>query len=386
MQVHPLAFPSGKLPYYAPFTERNFDLTRDMQVAFHPGTVAFNDGYAHTDYGPWSGETRLVEHYTTTRPMAQAYRTVHLARGPRPYVLLLDDARRADDADHLFEASFNLPDNVAVADSKTTEIQFQLTEPSALRESEFLLAAGGTPRDPETGRPVIKKGDPLLLVRVLYRNSNYGYPAPRIQVLPGRPERPFNRFSQLVVPAISKSPEFRILFYPHRSGDPLPVTAWNDDRTELTVTLAKQRDTYRFARADGGRTVFEFIRNDQPALVNSVPPARPVLVIRGDRYDASELRTTRREGETPLYPFAADTGLNVAFERVSAPAEIRYTLDGSEPTAASPRYAAPFKVRASATLRARVVDPAWPGKNQSSAELTARLDARPTTAGLPAAR
>jgi hypothetical protein len=385
MQVHPLAFPSGKLPYYSPFTERNFDLTRDLQVAFHPGTVAFNDGYAHTDYGPWSGESRLVEHYKTNNPMAQAYRTVHLARGPRPYVLLIDDARKADAADHLFEASFNLPDNVMVVDAKTTEIQFQNVEPSENRESEFLLAPGGTPRDPETGRPVIKKGDPLMLVRVLYRNSNYGYPAPRIQVLPGRPERPFNRYSQLVVPAISKSPEFRILFYPHRSGDPLPVTAWNEDRTELSVTLAKQRDTYRFARADGGRTVFDFTRDEKPALTNTVPPARPVLVIRGDRYDANDLRTTRREGETPVYPFPADTGLSVAFERVTAPAEVRYTLDGSEPTAASARYTAPVLVRASATLRARVMDPAWPGKNQTSAELTARLVARPATAGLAAA-
>ena len=385
MQVHPLAFPSGKLPYYAPFTERNFDLARDLQVAFHPGTVAFNDGYAHTDYGPWSGETRLVEHYNTTNPLAQAYRTVHLARGSRPYVLLFDDARKADAAEHLFEASFNLPDNVVVVDSKTTEIQFQLTAPSERRESEFLLAAGSTPHEPGTGRPVIKKGDPLLLVRILYRNSTYGFPAPRIQVLPGRPERPFNQFSQLVVPAISQSPEFRILFYPHRSGDPLPETVWNADRTELSVTIAKQRDTYRFARADGGRTVFDFTRNDKPALSNPVPPARPVLVIRGDRYDPNELRTTRREGETPLYPFAGNAGLSVAFERVAAPAEVRYTLDGSEPTAASARYAAPFVVHASATLRARVVDPAWPGKNQSSAELAARLEARPAAAGLATA-
>ena len=382
MQVHPLSFPSGKLPYYAPFTERNFDLSRDLQVAFHPGTVAFNDGYAHTDYGPWSGETRLVENYTTNNPMAQAYRTVHLARGARPYVLLIDDARKADSADHLFEASFNLPENVVVVDAKTTEIQFQSVEPSERRESEFLLATGTTPRDPETGSPVVKKGDPMLLIRILYRNSNYGYPAPRIQVLPARPERPFNRYSQLVVPAISKSPEFRILFYPHRSGDPLPVTAWNDDRTELSVTFGKQRDAYHFARADGGRTVFDFTRDDKPALANLVPPARPVLVVRGDRYDANELRTTRREGETPVYPFAADTGLSVAFERVAAPAEVRYTLDGSEPTNASSRYTAPFVVRTSSTLRARVIDSSWPGKNQTSAELATRLVAFPAAAGL----
>ena len=380
MQVHPLASASGKLPYYAPFTEKNFDLTRDLQVAFHPGTVAFNDGYAHTDYGPWSGETRLVEFYGDNQPVAQAERTVHLARGDRPYVLVLDDARRADDVPHLFESSFNLPDDAVVVDAKTTEIQFQNVEPSELRESEFLLSAGGTSRDPATGNPVIKKGDPLLLIRVLHRNSDYGYPAPRIQVLPARPERPFNRFTQLVVPALTKSPEFRILFYPHRSGDPLPVTAWNTDRTSLTVTLGKQRDVYRFARTDAGRIVFDFTRDGKMALANPAAPARPVLLANGDRYDANEVRTTRREGETPLFPMP-EGGQPVAFERVAAPADIHYTLDGTVPTVSSPRFEAPFRIVASSTLRARVIDPAWPGQNQTSAELTARFEARPVVPG-----
>jgi hypothetical protein len=382
MQVHPLAFPSGKLPYYAPFTEKNFDLTRDLQVAFHPGTVKWNDGYAHTDYGPWSGETRLVEFYGDNQPgVEQAFRTVHLARGGRPYVLLLDDARHAG-GHRLFEASFNLPDDAVVVDAKTTEIQFQNVDPSHRRESEFLIAPGGTLRDPESGQPIVKKGDPLLLVRILYRNSDFGFPVPRVQTLPGRPERPFNRFTQLVVPAISDSPEFRILFYPHRSGDPLPVTTWNADRSELSVSFDKQRDLYRFARTDGGRTVFDFTRDGEPALANPAAPARPVLVVRGDRFDANEHRSTRREGVPPVYPIAAGSGQLIAFERVPAPAEIHYTLDGSDPAATSPRYDAPVAVETSATLRARVIDPAWPGENRTGAELVARFDARPAAAGL----
>lgn len=382
MQVHPLAFPSGRLPYYAPFTEKNFDLTRDLQVAFHPGTIAFNDGYAHTDYGPWSGETRLVEFYGDNQPgVEQAYRTVHLARGGRPYVLLLDDARHAGGEGRLFETSFNLPDDVVVVDAGTSEVQYQNVEPSGRRESEFLLAPGGTLRDPETGKPVIEKGDPLLLVRVLRRNSDYGYPVPRVQILPGRPEQPFKRFSQLVIPAITNSPEFRILFYPHRSGDPLPVTAWNADRTALSVTIEGLHDFYQFARTDGGRTVFDFTRDGAPALPNIAAPARPVLIVRGDRFDSNELRSTRREGVVPVYPFPSEGGIDVAFERVPAPAEIHYTLDGSEPTAASPAFDAPFAIGKSATLRARVINPAWPGKNRSSAEILARFDARPPVRG-----
>ncbi len=376
MQVHPLDSASGALPYYSIFTEKNFDLTRDLQVAFHPGTVAFNDGYAHTDYGPWSGETRLVEHYKTNNPVEQAYRTVHLARGDHPYVLVIDDARK-DGNPHLFEASFNLPDDALVVDAKTAEVQFQNVEPSALRESEFLLAPGGTPRDPQTGRPVVKKGDPLMLVRILHRNSDYGYPLPRIQVVEGRPEIPFSGFSQLVVPAISESPEFRILFYPHRSGDPLPATKWGGD--ELEVVLGDQRDQYRFARTDGGRTVFDFRRNGAAGLANTAAPARPVLFIRGDRFDANDLRTTRREGEAPVYPF--HDAATLSLERVAPPAQIRYTLDGSEPAESSPLFEAPFDVTGSATLRARVFDPSWPGDKRASAELNARFERRPAADG-----
>ncbi|NQX01861.1 chitobiase/beta-hexosaminidase C-terminal domain-containing protein [bacterium] len=380
MQVHPLGSASGKLPYYAPFTEGNFDLSRDLQVAFHPGTVKWNDGYAHTDYGPWSGETRLVESYKTNNPVEQADRTVHLARGAHPYVLLLDDARKSDGNAHLFEASFNLPNGVVVVDAKTTEIQFQNVEPSERRESEFLLAPADVRIDPKTGRPAPEKGDPLMLVRVLHRNSDYGYPAPRVQVLPGRPEQPFNRFSQLVVPAISRSPEFRILFYPHRHGDPLPVTAWNLDRTELSVTLGSQHDVYQFAKTDGGRTVFDFTRDGALGLPNTAGPARPVLVVRGERYDAYALRETRREGETPVYPFSET--IEVAFERAAGAAEIRYTLDGSEPTASSSRFESPFVIGDNATLRARVFDPAWPGENRRSAELAARFKLTPEAVGL----
>lgn len=381
MQVHPLAFPSAKLPYYAPFAEGNFDLTRDLQLAFHPNTVKWNDGYAHTDYGPWNGETRLVEYYGINNPMEQADRTVHLARGAHPYVLLLDDARKSGGGEHLFEAAFNLPDGAVVVDAKTSEIQFENGEPAEGRESEFLLAPGAARMDPRTGRPVPQKGDPLMLVRILHRNSGYGYPVPRVQVLPGRPEQSFKRFSQLVVPAISRSPEFRILFYPHRHGDPLPVTSWSPDRSALRVTLGDQRDIYQFSKTDGGRTVFEFTRNEALGLSNSAAPARPLLLVRGERDDAFKLRGTRREGETSAYPFRG--GIEIAFERVPGAAEIRYTLDGSEPVADSPRFTAPFVIHSTATLRACVFNPAWPGENRRSAEVAARFEKRPAATGWP---
>ena len=378
MQVHPLDAPSAKLPYYAPFAEKNYDLTRDLQIAFHPGTVKYNDGYAHTDYGAWSGETRMVESYRTNNLMEQAYRTVYLARGTNPYVLVVDDARK-DGLKHLFEWNISLPEDVELLDAKTPEVAFQSVEPMPGREGDLLLTRPNTPRDPATGKLLVKNGDPLFLVRVLWRNSPYGFPIPRLERFNGSPEKPFGRFSHLTIPAFSESPEFRILLYPHRQGDPLPVTQWNRDRTELTVQIKEQKDVYRFAQADGGRTVFSLSRNDRPVIDSGAPPARPVLLVHGRTWDINDQRTTRIENQVPEYHFGPS--LSFGFVRPPAPAQIRYTLDGSEPSTNSPLYEGPFTVEHSVVVKARRFDPEWPGARRESETVSARLVQVPPATG-----
>ncbi|MEI6322905.1 MAG: chitobiase/beta-hexosaminidase C-terminal domain-containing protein [bacterium] len=370
MQVHPLDFPSAKLPYYAPFAEGNYDQSRDMQVAFHPGTVAWNDGYAHTDYGAWSGETRMVESYRTANPVEQAYRTVFLARGEHPYVLVIDDARK-DDKKHLFEFNLTLPENVELLDAKNPAIQFQNPEPGAGREDDLLITRPNTPRDPQTGRPIVQKGDPLFLVRSLWRNSPFGFPSPRLEHFNGSPEKPFANFSHLSIPAISESPEFRILLYPHRQGDPIPETSWNEDHSELTVSIKGVKDIYLFAKTDGGRTIFSMTRNGQPIISTVAAPARPELEVNNSRFNANDLRTTRFENQIPEYHFGDKVLANLI--RPTAPAVIRYTLDGSIPTAESAVCDGPIAIIKSSELQARLFDPNWPGNNKVSPPLKARF-------------
>lgn len=363
MQVHPLDFPSAQLPYYAPFAEANYDFTRDIQVAFNPRTVAWNDGYAHTDYGPWSGETRLVEGYRLFNWMEQAYRTVHLARGANPYVLVIDDAHK-DAQPHEYEWNITVPQKAVLVSASTPEVVFQNTEPSQNREDDLVLGLDTTPQ----------KGDPLCLVRVLWRNSNYGFPVPRLEQFEG--------FNHLTIPAISTSPEFRVLIYPYRQGDPLPKTAWNRDRTELTVQIGGQRDVYHFGTADGGRTVFSMERDGQAALASDVRPARPDLVVRGDKFDANDLRYTRMDGVPPVY--LVDGTAQAALTRVPPPAEIRYTLDGSEPTEKSPLYLGPLSIAQSCDLKARVFNPDWSAGPAGSEPLVAHFTLRAPAPGRPA--
>lgn len=355
MQVHPLNFPSAKIPYYAPFAEGNFDLTRDKQVAFNPRTIKFYDGYGHTDYGPWSGETRLIEEYKYFNPMEQLYRTVHLAKSKNPYLLVIDDAKK-DDAKHLFEWNISVPQDVDMMDAITPEIQFQNTNPSSLRQGDIILGKADNERDPETGKIKLKKGDPLCLIRILWRNTDYGFPVPRFERYQG--------YNQVVVPALTVSPEFRILIYPYKHGEPTPKTSWNSDRTELTVQIGNKKEVYHFGKTDGGRTVLAMNREGKSVLKSNASPARPVLIVRNERFDINDLRYTRDENKVPEY--LINETETIQFERVAAPAQIRYTLDGSEPTENSLLYEKPVIIRKNIRLKAIVYHPDWTfGKNKS---------------------
>ena len=362
MQVHPLYFPSVKIPYLAPFSEGNFDLSRDIQVAFHPGTIKFNDGYAHTDYGPWSGETRLVEGYRLWNPMQQFYRTIQLARGENPYVLVIDDAKK-DDMEHLFDWNISVPLNVELVEALTPEIQFQNTDPSELRTDDLILGKAGMERDLTTGKIKPKKGDPLCLIRVLWRNSEYGFPVPRFERYQG--------YNQVVVPSRSVSPEFRVLIYPYKFGDPIPKTTWNKERTMLTVQIKDKTDVYQFGQTEGGRTVLSMERKGKQVLNSDDKPARPVLLVRGSRFESSDLRDTRDEGNPPVY--LVDGLEDIQLERVSAPAQIRYTLDGSEPGLNSLLYDRPIVINNSCDLKAIVYQPEWAFGTNKSDVLTAHF-------------
>lgn len=371
MQVHSLDSASGKTPYFKPFTEKNYYLTRDLQVAFHPETIKFNDGYAHTDYGPWSGETRLVEHYMENNPMKQAYRTAHMAKGKHPYVLIIDDANK-DGMEHLYEWNMTLPEDVDLYEAQTPEIKYQTVEAQQGRQNDLILTRPNTPRDPKTGDFIIKKGDPMCLVRVLWRNSPHGFPIPSFRRFDGTPEKPYKRFSHISIPAISESPEFRILIYPYKHGEPMPETSWNSDRTELEIKIGKQLDVYQFGQTDGGRTVLTMLRNEKTALQTSSAPERPVLKVYNTLFDINDARGTRKEEKAPHYPFK-DT-IALSFVKVEPPAKIHYTLDGNEPTIESPVYTKPLQLDKSGTIKAIHYNPNWIGSHKSSEIIEATVE------------
>ena len=122
-----------------------------------------------------------------------------------------------------------------------------------------------------------KKGDRLLLVRTL---DNAMPELPTLQPLPmvGTVEykktddshqfsgRSLGMGTQVVIPVRSTEAKLKVLLVPHRQGEDLPKTTWNDARTELTIAWKDQQDVFRFATTPEGRTTLVATRGGQPLI------------------------------------------------------------------------------------------------------------------------
>lgn len=375
-QIHPLDFPSGKIPYYARFTAGNLTLTRDIQIAFHDEMLKFYDGYAHTDYGTWSGEARLLDGYRPWNPMEQAYRTVQLTRGKHPYVMVIDNVKK-DDQTHEFAWNMVLPDDVQLLQTANfVNFTACVTPEEDDSVMDLFLGRIDIPRNNAKyfWEPLFKprKGDPALLVRVLKRKTNQGFTVPRTERI--------DRFNVLVIPANTVSPEFMVMLFPFRWGETLPKTEWNHDQSRLTVSIGDQVDTYNFGKTDGRRTVFSLARDNKILENSDAPPAAPVLLVNNQKYDMSDARYTREENRIKTYLFQDE--INVGFLKPAMDTKVYYTLDGSEPTSASRLFSEGFNIDKTCTLKAKVIDPEWSCGPGESRTLSANFVKRNPVAGL----
>jgi hypothetical protein len=226
-----------------------------------PTVSAYYAGFAdraHGDPRMWDDEDGWVLR-APWYPVRKAFRTVILGRGKHAYVLVADDIRK-DDAEHLYEWRMNMPPEVAAVSINGPDIL--LGDETTHREpAELKNAFQGT-----TGL-VPAKGDRLLLVRTL----EVAVPAlPTLQPIPLVATIEYKKTddshqftgrsngmgTQVIIGSRSVEPGFVILLYPHRQGDELPTTTWNDDKSQLTVTWTDQTDTYKVSTGTDGRRVF----------------------------------------------------------------------------------------------------------------------------------
>jgi hypothetical protein len=290
--------------------------------------------FAGTNYGLWMGEDRHPTQRYLNTPMQRAFRSVDLIRGEHPYVMVIDDIQQ-DDRRHLYDWIMPLAGANEVV-SKTTERDQRSVD----------LVVRRVPKLEKGQRdPGLRKRDPLLLVRVLNRNYE-NFPSIRF-VTEGAGVGPANGTQRIIIPSVSVAPDYKILIYPHRHGDPLPATVWNEARNRLTVEIGEQVDTFRFAKTyvdrrpfggNGEQTLYSVFRDGKLLQTVGGRPSLPRYVERSRDF----------EGE-----------LLCSFADSEPGQEIRYTLDGSEPTGESTLYTAPVKLGGTVTVKAATFAPHW---------------------------
>ncbi len=198
-------------------------------------------------------------------PVRKAFRTAGLVRGPHPYALVVDDIQK-DESVRRYDWILTLEKDVAIL--KTARSGGQL---------DVLLKGEASPA--------------LLLVRVL---SGEGLGEPSLDDFPNQSDpKKYGPVRRLVLPAHAASPAFKVLLYPHLPGDPLPVTAWNQARTEVTVSLGGAADRLTFAPAACGKTDVAVWRGRERIVSVSapVPTLKDVLL----EQEAARVARLRRE-------------------------------------------------------------------------------------------
>jgi hypothetical protein len=196
-------------------------------------------------------------------PVRRAFRTAGVVRGAKPYVLMIDDIQK-DDQPHHYKWMMQVSDDLELAPGRSG---FGYDEKTGV--GDVILCGRESKRDGNDVRR-LEKGAPLLLVRVLECANPRELPnrAAAIATLEEYMSgiRWFGKGKRLVIPSWSVSPGYKVMLFPHRHGDKLPVTTWNKKRTEVTVVCGGQVDVFEFSVGDDGRTRFVLQRDGREAV------------------------------------------------------------------------------------------------------------------------
>ncbi len=239
---------------------------KDQSYAYNPGDVPV--GSIQTPYrwkdlaypgyifptpnigdNAWA-DTFIRAEATPFNPVERAFRSVLTVRGTKPYVLVLDDIQK-DATPRTYTWSANTVTNYNVVDMA---IQGTATPSEAVLYHTPDAASG-----------------PRLLVRVMDGQGTATTPI-TLDNTPldfGEGPAPARRIQ--ITRTATVAPDFKVLLYPHQSGESLPTTTYSRSSGLLTVTLPDgTADVFRLVVQPDGRTrVASFARNGAtpPTLV-----------------------------------------------------------------------------------------------------------------------
>jgi hypothetical protein len=191
-------------------------------------------------------------------PVLKAFRTAGLVRGPHPYALIVDDFQR--DA---FPAKYNwnltmLPDVQLVKGAI----------PGALPGDVVLAGQGSL-----AGDGSLKPGEPALLIRPLEMKGRVQ--APILSMRQARRDASASgivaQFPVLTLSTLAASPDFKIMLYAFRNGEPLPHTKWDEGHANVSVRWADQNDQLEFSAGSAGKTNVRVTRDNQELVAMTAP-------------------------------------------------------------------------------------------------------------------
>ena len=209
-------------------TDANFPITTNITLR----KSFFNDSLSPTNSSYFDRNLKSAALYN---PVLKAFRSVAMIRGKRPFVVVVDDIQK-DFAVHNYDWTVNTfdVDRLRVDSARTL----------AGNGKTLVLCAGPCS---ETA------GQARLLVQVL-DSAGKSNPAPIIEnallyVFQQDGTYSVANFQRIVISALQVvQPNFKILLYPFRVGDPLPTVVWIND--VVNVTFSDFQTFVRFNYSD----------------------------------------------------------------------------------------------------------------------------------------
>ena len=219
-----------------------------------PSVVAHWQGFDKGDPRMWDEDSWPVR--LQHNPVQRAFRSMIFGRGAHPWLLVVDDIQK-DNQERLYEWLMQTGMN---------------TEVVSIVNNDIILGDATVKRD-ETGAVKPAKGDRQLLVRILDMavpakpHDFQSKPSVRLETFDRKdtlvPEtkngalsgaRTFGLDKRLVIASRSVAPDYKILLFPYRNGEPLPKTVWNQDQTLLTIETANEKTVLKMIKEPDGRT------------------------------------------------------------------------------------------------------------------------------------
>jgi len=208
-------------------------------------------------------------------PVKKAFRTAGLVRGPHPYGLVIDDIQK-DDAVHHYDWDLLLENDLAIVEMKQDNGVDGPVYDVTLAGAEGPFKTSGNPKAPIPSAPkslgAVKKGEPLLLIRVMQCNVA----ASATRTPPAILTNVDKKKPLLDIQSDSVSPDYKVLLLPYRKGEAPPTTVWNKEHTAITVDFGSYQDTIALTPAPSGKTDFTITRNQQGVRTEIVAVKKPV--------------------------------------------------------------------------------------------------------------